>query len=223
MEFSVNVNLTASPELLGTVNRLADAIMGFRPNLIKQDQTLTVKMVTEPEVAPKTKPVETTVSEPEVTNEEAVHAPQEVGETPKENTRVEGVDYVETELMEFPVAQLTEILKGYGINPKDHEGLNTNRKLRLLVLEAQKEAKGTVNEKTVNVVEEATPTTPAIEEKSNNEAVTLETTRALFVQKIQAGKRSECKAILEKYGCASVTELGETDHVEAFYNDLLKL
>lgn len=45
--------------------------------------------------------------------------------------------YTEEELMDMEVKELTKILKGMGIDPNDSEGKNTNKKLRLLILEAQ--------------------------------------------------------------------------------------
>lgn len=48
-----------------------------------------------------------------------------------------GEKYTEDELMEKDVKELTKILKGMGIDPNDYDGKNTNKKLRLLILDNQ--------------------------------------------------------------------------------------
>lgn len=62
-------------------------------------------------------------------------APKEVEETAEETAKT---TYTEEELMEMDSKVLVKLLKDeYGIDPADHPGKNTNKKLRDLILNAQ--------------------------------------------------------------------------------------
>lgn len=55
----------------------------------------------------------------------------------------EGASYTEEELMGIDTKELLKICKNeFNINPDDYEGKNTNKKLRGLILDAQKDAQG---------------------------------------------------------------------------------
>lgn len=77
-------------------------------------------------------PTETTT--PKKTTTEAP-SKKEVVTNDEEETR----DYTKDELMEMSTKDLTKILKDdFGIDPNDYDGKNTNKKLRDLILDAQK-------------------------------------------------------------------------------------
>jgi hypothetical protein len=73
-----------------------------------------------------------------VAKEESVSTSEEKTskKTAKEEPTKKVATYTEEELMEKDVKELTKILKGLGIDPDDTEGKNTNKKLRLLILNA---------------------------------------------------------------------------------------
>lgn len=208
MEFSINVHLTASTELLEAVNRLASAMGGG--------------VTVPPEKTPDIKIPVTSSAKDDRPVEVSEEAPQQK-EQPSESKDPERCDYTEQELMDMDLTRLISILGMYGLSPGDFEGKNTNRKLRLLILEAQdKRTASYDNPGEVDAPEENNAGTQ--DEPSTQEgAVSLEQARALVVQKVQAGKQEAVKKILANYGCKNVTEVGDTEYLQDVYNDLLKI
>jgi len=149
-------------------------------------------------------------------------APQQK-EQPSESKDPEWCDYTEQELMDMDLPRLISILGMYGLSPGDFEGKNTNRKLRLLILEAQdKRTASYDNPGEVDTSKENNAGTQ--DEPSTQEgAVSLEQARAVVVQKVQAGKQEAVKKILANYGCKNVTEVGDTEYLQDVYKDLLKI
>jgi len=221
------IELTATPELLGAVNRLADAIMGGKQvaqTPIAQEQRIkTVEEAVLPRgvVGTVAKAVE---SLEEVAQEEAAEVVEvEVSQTDPL--------YSEEELMNMSVDDMTKLLKTrYNVNPSHTEGKNTNRKLRLLVLEAQSKAYAVEADKADEVweVEEeeevkevVQPKTPAAKQKDFQPTVAM--AREQGVRLRNAGKIPEFKAVLSEYGVGSISEAADLDNFADFYNDLLNL
>lgn len=114
-------------------------------------------------------------------------APAETKSAPKAAEKAEEKSttktYTEEELMEMDTKVLVKLLKDeYGINPDDHEGKNTNKKLRLLILEAQE---GDAEE------EEEDETEEAAEEAEE----TLADQVATILEDFDAGKKNRKKTI----------------------------
>jgi hypothetical protein len=232
MDFKINLHITADPQVLEAVNRIADALMGG--GVKKLDAAPWTPPASEKvEDVPVCPPPVKDIPEDKGTINQAEAKQEPTAEQQEEPAISKGIrpDYTEPELMDMPMAELLEILTSYKINPNEFEGKNTNRKLRLLVLEAQQEKEEANQDEPGQ--EEAPEDEPEQEEAPEEQAeevkpepqsgVTVETVRMLLVSKVQAGKQGEAKTLLLKYGCKNVTEVGTTPHLGAFYNELLKL
>ena len=206
MEFSVNINLTASPDFLGVISRLTDAMMGVntqRPVSEKAPKALPEEKVLEVKEIVTASKVEAVVTSPEIVVENEI---AEVSTT--------GI-YSEAELMDMELNALINILKGYDVDPSKIDGKNTNRKLRLLILEQQ----ANVGEQAPEVIEEV----KKVVENTGTFTPTVEQARALMIQKVQGGKREEVKQILANYGFENMTKAGESEHLSDIYNEFVKL
>ena len=81
-----------------------------------------------------------TTDAPEKPEKKHEPAPRKEKEQPKEESADDSKVYTEEELMDMDSKDIIKILKDeFGINPDDHKGKNTNKKLRELVLNAQEE------------------------------------------------------------------------------------
>ena len=72
----------------------------------------------------------------EVAEEAVEEAPRRAVAKPAAKSEVK--TYTEAELMKMETDDVLEIVENLGINPNDYDGKNTNKKLRILVLEFQK-------------------------------------------------------------------------------------
>lgn len=132
--------------------------------------------------------------------------------------------HTEEELMEMSVKDLTKLCKEMGIDPSDHEGKNTNKKLRLLILEAQ-DGEGEDEEE-----EEETPAekpskgeakkAPKEEEEEETSSDDLADSVASILEDFDAGKKNKKKSI------SAIVALGEdadedaiTKLVDSFEDD----
>ena len=82
--------------------------------------------------------------EPDITSSAPVSAPAPAAsgaEVSEDDTQDELPVYAERELMYMPAKELLAICDKLGIDPDAQEGKNTNKKLRLLILDAQEGAK----------------------------------------------------------------------------------
>ena len=78
----------------------------------------------------------------EPTPESAPSKPSKASKETKAETKSPSKTYTKDEMMEMKSSDLEKILKKeFGIDPDDYDGKNTNKKLRDLILEAQKKAK----------------------------------------------------------------------------------
>lgn len=123
--------------------------------------------------------------------------------------------YTKEDLMEMESKELVKICKSeFGINPDDYDGKNTNKKLRDLILDAQKNgASKNVDEDE----EEPTTETESADEDTDN---SLTDKVAEILEDFDAGKKNKKKAISAI--CALVDDADEdavTDFVEKFEDD----
>ena len=116
--------------------------------------------------------------------------------------------YTKDELMETDSKELVKILKNeFGINPDDYEGKNTNKKLRDLILDAQKNG-GKKEEETEE------------EEEESSDETNLTDQVAEILEDFDAGKKNKKKAISAI--CALVDDADDdavTELVEGFEED----
>jgi hypothetical protein len=112
--------------------------------------------------------------------------------------------YTKDELMEMPSKDLEKILrKEFNINPDDYDGKNTNKKLRDLILDAQK-----------NGGSEAAPAAAEETEETDNSETTKKV--AEILGNFDSGKFSRKKAI------AAIAEACGTDDTDAVSEQLDK-
>lgn len=124
--------------------------------------------------------------------------------------------YTKEELMEMESKELVKICKSeFGINPDDHDGKNTNKKLRDLILEAQE--KGASLEEAPDTEPDTEPEA-ADEESEENGALVDQV--AEILEDFDAGKKNKKKAISAI--CALVDDADEdvvTEFLEKFEDD----
>ena len=129
MEFTVNVNLNASPELVEVVNRLADAFGGTKP-VVLEARTEEVKVITEIEKEPEiVEEVKEVIEEaPKATRTRKPAAPK-VEEAPAEKIKTEVAE--ETAAPETDFVPEKETLRSLAI-PLAQNGVDVKGELTRL-------------------------------------------------------------------------------------------
>lgn len=152
----------------------------------------------------KPEPIEGTTKKSTSKKAEPVHEEEE--EPTKESSKEKPSSdktYTKNELMEMESKELVKILKdSFGIDPDDHEGKNTNKKLRDLILDAQKEEKAPAKTSKKAVKEEE----PEDDEDSSEEGATedsLVDEIATILEDFDGGKKNKKKTI------SSIVALGD--------------
>lgn len=106
--------------------------------------------------------------------------------------------YTKDELMETDSKELVKILKNeFGINPDDFDGKNTNKKLRDLILDAQKNGGAVAKEETKEEEENDSPEAEETEETSVVDQI------GDILEDFDAGKKNKKKTI------AAICDLSE--------------
>lgn len=130
----------------------------------------------------------------------------------------EGGKYTEIQLRDMPTKKLTDILKKeFGVDPGDYEGVNTNKKLRTLILDAQA---GTLNdpepEDSGNDPEPEDERRP--QQGNRQDEVTHDDIRDLMAEVIDADDANRAKVLkqLTKIGAKSVGTIRDEDVAEFF-------
>ena len=143
----------------------------------------------------KPEPIEDTAKKSTAKKAEPVHEEEEEPSSDK--------TYTKNELMEMESKELIKLLKdSFGIDPDDHEGKNTNKKLRDLILEAQKEEKAPAKTSKKAVKEEE----PEDDEDASEEDATedsLVDEIATILEDFDGGKKNKKKTI------SSIVALGD--------------
>lgn len=133
----------------------------------------------------------------------------------KEKADTSAKAYTEEELMDMETKELAKICKDeFDINPDDFKGKNTNKKLRDLILDAQKN--GSKKSDNTEEAEEQDSETTEADGDSNELADQV----AEILEDFDAGKKNKKKAISAI--CALVDDADEdavTDLVEKFEDD----
>lgn len=149
------------------------------------------------------------------TKEVAPSEPSAVPEKPvtekgddKDSTGAASKSYTEDELMDMDIRSLTKILKDeFGIDPNDYDGKNTNKKLRLLILDAQEKGDSHDTEDDDNKED-----TSSVKELTDQVAEILED--------FDAGKKNKKKTISAICGLVDdANEDAVTELVEKFEDD----
>lgn len=147
----------------------------------------------------------------------AEHSP----EKPKDASPAKGKSqsYTEDDLMEMDVKSLTKILKDeFGIDPNEYEGKNTNKKLRLLILDAQNgEGDGDNDD---DGAEDKKPSKPSKDESEDANEDDLVDQVAEILEDFDSGKKNKKKTISSI--CALSDDADEdkiTELVENFEDD----
>lgn len=102
----------------------------------------------------------------------------------------EGKQYTEDELMEMSTKDLLKMCKELGIDPDKEEGKNTNKKLRLLILDAQNAS----DEDEADDADEDDEDNDS-DEKGSEEENDLSTKIAEILEDFDGGKKNKKKAI----------------------------
>lgn len=154
-------------------------------------------------------------------------APAPSKPAPAKEEAEESKSYTKEELMEMESKELVKICKDeFGINPDDFDGKNTNKKLRDLILDAQKNggAKKGDAEDDENEDEKPAPKRPskkpAKEEADDENDGELADQVAEILEDFDAGKKNKKKAISAI--CGLVDDADEdkvTELVEKFEDD----
>ena len=139
------------------------------------------------------------------TQEPAPAAPAAPAKKDAEKPAAGGKKYTEDELMDMETKDLLKLCKSMGIDPDATEGKNTNKKLRLLVLEAQEKGGG-----------EGDPAEPAGE--GDDDELVAQVTEVL--EDFDRGNCNKKKAISRLCALAEDADKSDiTDLVEEFEGD----
>ena len=152
-------------------------------------------------------------------------APAKPAPEKSEDDAPAGKTYTKEELMEIDSKELGKICKEeFGINPDDHVGKNTNKKLRDLILNAQNESsRGDGDEDDEKPAPKKSPKKPAKEETAdddNEDGGELADQVAEILEDFDDGKKNKKKTISAI--CALVDDADEdkvTELVENFEDD----
>lgn len=135
-------------------------------------------------------------------------------ETPAAKETASTKAYTEEELMEMETKDLAKICKEeFGINPDDHKGKNTNKKLRDLILDAQKNGGAKKNE-------EADDTEETEADADSTEGDDLTDQVAEILEDFDAGKKNKKKTVSAICGLVDDADADVvTELVEKFEDD----
>lgn len=150
------------------------------------------------------------------TFEEATREPAEVSE---DDTQDELPVYAERDLMEMPTKELLAICEKLGIDPDAQEGKNTNKKLRLLILDAQEGMKPApkATSKSVSKADDDTDDLP-FEDSMPKSAKTKDFTHdvAKVLEAFDNGDMNEKKSLATIKGYAPSDDYDEEGVEKAF-------
>lgn len=136
----------------------------------------------------------------------------------KEEKPATAKSYTKEELMDMESKELVKICKDeFGINPDDYDGKNTNKKLRDLILDAQKNGHPKKDDDT----EDDAPKKPAKEDTTDDgDGNELADQVAEILEDFDAGKKNKKKAISAICGLVDDADTDAvTELVEKFEDD----
>lgn len=198
-----------------TVTIAAQFVAGVEVECIQQDGKLFLPVMNLGDFA-ASDPVP---SKPAKTVKEEVEDEAPAKSKPAKTTKdSEAKTYTEEALMEMDVKELTKILKGMGIDPNDTDGKNTNKKLRLLILDNQEDAPAEEEE---DAEEEAPKKSSKKKVVEDDEEAAHEDTVAEILEDFDSGKLSSKKAHtkLMELAAEGVKEKVITDLLTQFEED----
>ena len=160
--------------------------------------------------------------EPNITSSAPVSAPAPAAsgvEVSEDDTQDELPVYAERELMDMPTKELLAICDKLGIDPDAQEGKNTNRKLRLLILDAQEGMKPApkTTSKSVSKADDDTDDLP-FEDSMPKSAKTKDFTHdvAKVLEAFDNGDMNEKKSLATIKGYAPSDDYDEEGVEKAF-------
>lgn len=163
--------------------------------------------------------------------EPPIREPEDVKEYDRPDNEDDQKIYTEAELKELELSEIMPILAALGVDPAQTPGMNTNKKLRTLVLQAQEQGGQTIKERIHERAQSQEQISPlVISDESEEPAegagevqeVSNESFRAQIARLNDLDKRQSILDLFEKYNVSKQSQLEGEDRWSC-YNELCKI
>ena len=252
----IKITIGADARLLETINRLTEAISGSNraqgplqeiPDAVlkaresqaitdrdfeelKEKQNALAKQTTAAATADEAFEEKHAMHAGEQLRPRIVDAPETDEQDEQDNDGDQKI-YTEAELKELELSEIMPILTALGVDPAQTPGMNTNKKLRTLVLQAQEQGGQTIKERIHERAQAQEQISPLVisdeseettEDNDEVQEVSNESFRAQIARLNDLDKRQSILDLFAKYNVTKQSQLEGEDRWNC-YNELCKI